>query len=226
MADGNAAIKQMNFVDGEWIHGTTVKQQVKVVTDGVPGTAMMAFKDRLSDQEILALAKFVRNFDKKLAAKPGAKTGAKPAPRTQTSRPRERAAAVRLFSFVLPFTAPELMFRPTGDGQLMAHLNVALIGYAFMGRAHSNAYRQVGRFFKPKHPPRMKVLCGRTPAGVKAAAEQLGWEETATDWREVVTRKDIDIVDISRRATATPRSRLRRRRPARWSSARSRWPTR
>jgi mono/diheme cytochrome c family protein len=82
MPDGNAAIKQMNFVDGEWIHGTTVKQQVKVVTDGVPGTAMMAFKDRLSDQEILALVKFVRNFDKKLAAKPGAKTGAKPAPKT------------------------------------------------------------------------------------------------------------------------------------------------
>lgn len=82
MPDGNAAIKQMNFVDGEWIHGTTIKQQVKVVTDGVPGTAMMSFKDRLSDQEILALVKLVRNFDKKLAAKPGAKAGAKPAPKT------------------------------------------------------------------------------------------------------------------------------------------------
>jgi predicted dehydrogenase len=79
----------------------------------------------------------------------------------------------------------------------MAHLNVALIGYAFMGRAHSNAYRQVGRFFSPKHLPRMKVLCGRTASSVKAAAEQLGWEEAATDWREVVRRKDIDIIDIS-----------------------------
>ena len=79
----------------------------------------------------------------------------------------------------------------------MAHLNVALIGYAFMGRAHSNAYRQVGRFFSPRYLPRMKVLCGRTPASVKTAAEQLGWEESATDWREVVRRKDIDIVDIS-----------------------------
>src|SRR5262245_10073063 len=79
----------------------------------------------------------------------------------------------------------------------MAHLNVALIGYAFMGRAHSNAYRQVGRFFSPRHQPRMKVLCGRSAQGVKAAADQLGWEETATDWREVVARKDIDIVDIS-----------------------------
>jgi mono/diheme cytochrome c family protein len=85
MPDGNAAIKQMNFADGEWIHGTTIKQQVKVVTDGVPATAMMSFKDRLSDQEILALVKFVRNFDKKLAAKPGAKAGAKAAPKTGTN---------------------------------------------------------------------------------------------------------------------------------------------
>ena len=79
----------------------------------------------------------------------------------------------------------------------MAHLNVALIGYAFMGRAHSNAYRQVGRFFSPRHQPRMKVLCGRTALSVQAAAAQLGWEESATDWREVIDRKDIDIVDIS-----------------------------
>jgi predicted dehydrogenase len=79
----------------------------------------------------------------------------------------------------------------------MAHLNVALIGYAFMGRAHSNAYRQVGRFFSPKYLPRMKVLVGRTAGNVKAAAEQLGWEEAATDWREVIRRKDIDIIDIS-----------------------------
>jgi mono/diheme cytochrome c family protein len=71
MPDGNAAIKQMNFADGEWIHGTTIKQQVKVVTDGVPGTAMMSFKDRLSDQEILALVKLVRAFDKKLAGPAG-----------------------------------------------------------------------------------------------------------------------------------------------------------
>ena len=80
MPDGNAAIKQMNFADGEWIHGTTIKDQVKVVAEGVTGTAMMSFKDRLSDQEILSLVKFVRQFDKKLAAKPGAKP--KPAAKT------------------------------------------------------------------------------------------------------------------------------------------------
>lgn len=79
----------------------------------------------------------------------------------------------------------------------MAHVNVALIGYAFMGRAHSNAWRQVGPFFSPKLTPRLKVLCGRNLKNVRTAAAQLGWEEAATDWREVVNRPDIDIVDIA-----------------------------
>ena len=78
----------------------------------------------------------------------------------------------------------------------MPSINVALIGYAFMGKAHSNAYRQVGPFFKPRLMPRMKVLCGRTPAKVKAAAQEYGWEETSTDWEAVINRKDIDLVDI------------------------------
>jgi predicted dehydrogenase len=76
-------------------------------------------------------------------------------------------------------------------------VNVALIGYAFMGRAHSNAYRQVTPFFSPRVTPRLKVLCGRTPKNVQAAARQLGWEEAATDWEAVVRRPDIDVVDIS-----------------------------
>ena len=75
--------------------------------------------------------------------------------------------------------------------------DVALIGYAFMGRAHSNAYRQVGPFFKPRLRPRMKVLCGRTRSNVEKAARELGWEEVATDWRAVVERPDIDIIDIA-----------------------------
>jgi predicted dehydrogenase len=79
----------------------------------------------------------------------------------------------------------------------MPNVNVALIGYAFMGRAHSNAYRQVGPFFSPRLRPRMKVLCGRTRAKVEAAARQYGWEEAATDWEAVVDRKDIDLVDVS-----------------------------
>jgi len=75
-------------------------------------------------------------------------------------------------------------------------INVALIGYAFMGKAHSNAYRQVPRFFSPRLTPRMKVICGRTRSNVEAAAADLGWDEAATDWEEVVNRKDIDLVDV------------------------------
>jgi predicted dehydrogenase len=79
----------------------------------------------------------------------------------------------------------------------MPTINVALIGYQFMGKAHSNAYRQVSRFFSPTLTPRLRVICGRTPAKVRAAARDLGWEEAATDWREVVNRRDVDLVDVS-----------------------------
>jgi predicted dehydrogenase len=79
----------------------------------------------------------------------------------------------------------------------VAEINVALIGYAFMGRAHSNAYRQVAPFLSPRLTPRLKVLCGRDAKAVRAAARRLGWEETATDWREVVARPDVDLVDVS-----------------------------
>ena len=53
----------------------------------------------------------------------------------------------------------------------MSDINVALIGYAFMGRAHSNAYRQVGPFFSPARAPRMKVICGRDPRGRRDGAQ-------------------------------------------------------
>lgn len=76
-------------------------------------------------------------------------------------------------------------------------IGVALIGYAFMGRAHSNAWRQVAPFFSPRLTPRLKVICGRDDAKVTAAARAYGWDEAATDWRDVVRRKDIDIVDVS-----------------------------
>jgi predicted dehydrogenase len=78
----------------------------------------------------------------------------------------------------------------------MRPINVALIGYQFMGKAHSNAYRQVARFFSPKLTPRLKVICGRTPSKVRAAAREYGWDEASTDWREVVDRPDIDLVDV------------------------------
>ena len=79
----------------------------------------------------------------------------------------------------------------------MSDVNIALIGYKFMGKAHSNAYRQVSHFFPGKLTPRMKVICGRDRAGAEAAAKQFGWEEVETDWRRVIERKDIDVVDIS-----------------------------
>ena len=79
----------------------------------------------------------------------------------------------------------------------MTEINVALIGYKFMGKAHSNAFRQVRRFFPGKLVPRLKVLCGRDSLAVAAAAQQLGWEEVETNWRRVVEREDIHIVDVA-----------------------------
>ncbi len=76
-------------------------------------------------------------------------------------------------------------------------VNIALIGTKFMGKAHSNAFRQVGKFFDLPAEPVMKVICGKDPAGTKAAAEKFGWEEASTDWQAVVARPDIDVVDIS-----------------------------
>ena len=80
----------------------------------------------------------------------------------------------------------------------MTELNVALIGHQFMGKAHSNAYRQVSRFFPGKLKFRMKVLCGKAcPEELEATAAQFGWEESDCEWERVIDRKDIDIVDIS-----------------------------
>lgn len=75
-------------------------------------------------------------------------------------------------------------------------LNIAMIGYKFMGKAHSNAWRQVSRFFETPFEPVMKVVCGRNEEQVKEAAQKLGWQEHSTSWDEVVSRKDIDVVDI------------------------------
>ena len=79
----------------------------------------------------------------------------------------------------------------------MKTVNVALIGYAFMGKAHSNAYRQVKAFFDSRVQPEMKVICGRNEQRVREAANRYGWEEYETDWRRVIERKDIDVVDVS-----------------------------
>jgi len=79
----------------------------------------------------------------------------------------------------------------------MKHLNVAIIGYKFMGKAHSNAWANAPRFFDLTSKPVMKVACGRNEGPLKEFAERWGWQETETDWTKVVERDDIDIIDIS-----------------------------
>jgi predicted dehydrogenase len=71
-----------------------------------------------------------------------------------------------------------------------------MIGYGFMGRAHSNAFHQVGRFFDIPYEIRLKVMCGRQRSKAESMAMQWGWEEVQTDWHAVVARTDIDLVDI------------------------------
>lgn len=75
-------------------------------------------------------------------------------------------------------------------------INVGLVGYKFMGRAHSNAYLSVGKFFSPKLTPVMKAVCGRDQQAVREFADKWGWESVETDWRKLVERDDIGLVDI------------------------------
>jgi predicted dehydrogenase len=75
-------------------------------------------------------------------------------------------------------------------------LRVALVGHEFMGRAHANAWRQVGRFFELPVEPVLQVLCGRDAERTARAAERLGFAESATDWRRAVERADIEVVDV------------------------------
>lgn len=75
-------------------------------------------------------------------------------------------------------------------------LNIGLVGYGFMGRTHSNAYRQVNQFFDVAYRPVLKAVCGRTEEGARAFADNWGYESFETDWRKLVERKDIDAIDI------------------------------
>ncbi len=76
-------------------------------------------------------------------------------------------------------------------------LGIGLVGYQFMGKAHSNAYRQANRYFDLPRQVRMKTICGRTEAGVSEAADRLGWEGYSTDWRSLLDDPDIHVIDIS-----------------------------
>src|SRR5882672_1032261 len=75
-------------------------------------------------------------------------------------------------------------------------LNIGMIGYGFMGRAHSNAYRKVNNFFDLEHRPVLKGVCARSADKAKAFADKWGYESVETDWRKLIARKDIDLIDI------------------------------
>jgi predicted dehydrogenase len=75
-------------------------------------------------------------------------------------------------------------------------LGVGMVGYAFMGAAHSQAWRTAARVFELPLSPRMAALCGRSEQPARAAAHRLGWDSVETDWKELIRRPDIDLVDI------------------------------
>jgi len=75
-------------------------------------------------------------------------------------------------------------------------LRVAMVGYGFMGAAHSHAWRTAPRFFELPFQPEMRVIVGRNEARCEDAARRFGWQSTETDWRRVVERDDIDLIDI------------------------------
>ncbi|WP_328457007.1 Gfo/Idh/MocA family protein [Amycolatopsis sp. NBC_00438] len=75
-------------------------------------------------------------------------------------------------------------------------IGIGMVGHAFMGAVHSHAWRSVHRFFDPPLVPRLAVLAGRDETRAKAAAERFGWAAVETDWRKLIARDDVDLVDI------------------------------
>jgi len=78
----------------------------------------------------------------------------------------------------------------------MKQLRIGLIGYGFMGRAHSNAYRKVNNFFDLEFKPILKAICARNSDNAAAFAKKWGYESVETDWRRLIARADIDAIDI------------------------------
>tara|TARA_R110000744_G_scaffold44548_3_gene99318 strand:- start:235 stop:1392 length:1158 start_codon:yes stop_codon:yes gene_type:complete len=76
-------------------------------------------------------------------------------------------------------------------------LNIGIIGYKFMGRTHSNAWKKASNFFDLPFDPVLKVACGRNKENLQEFADKWGWEDIELDWRELIARKDIDIIDIA-----------------------------
>ena len=76
-------------------------------------------------------------------------------------------------------------------------LRIGLIGYSFMGRAHSNAFHQVNHFFPSAYELVPQAVCGRDAAAVQAFADKWGYKSIETDWRKLLERDDIDVIDIA-----------------------------
>src|SRR5215813_2834060 len=76
-------------------------------------------------------------------------------------------------------------------------LRVGIVGYGFMGRTHSNAFLQAPRFFDLPYQPVLKAVCARNPERLKAFAENWGYQTIEMDWRALVERSDIDLIDIA-----------------------------
>ena len=79
----------------------------------------------------------------------------------------------------------------------VGEIGVGMVGYAFMGRAHSQAWRTVGHAFDVPLTPRLAAICGRDEAATRAAAGRLGWAAVETDWRALIARDDVALIDIS-----------------------------
>src|ERR1043166_394293 len=79
----------------------------------------------------------------------------------------------------------------------MKPLRIGIIGYGFMGRTHSNAFKQVPQFFNLDRTPVLKAICARDAEKAKAFARQWGYESVETDWRKLIERDDIDVIDIA-----------------------------
>ena len=79
----------------------------------------------------------------------------------------------------------------------MKKLNIGMVGYGFMGRTHSNAFLQAGRFFDLPYQPVLKAVCARNPERLAGFAANWGYESVETDWRRLIDRKDIDLIDIA-----------------------------
>src|SRR5215831_14836787 len=99
---------------------------------------------------------------------------------------------------------------------------VALLGQGFMGKAHSNAYCQAGHFFDFPYRIRRSLLCGRDPTTLAAMVQRWGCEETATDWRAAIERKDIDAIDIALPNHLHATAALAAAQAGKWCSAKSR----